>query len=80
VVFGVDDARLGQVPVAVVECRPGATLDADALLAFAGDRLARYEIPVTVRFVDALTRTASAKVDLATVRAEHLAQEPADDR
>ncbi|MFA5885500.1 MAG: fatty acid--CoA ligase family protein [Acidimicrobiia bacterium] len=80
VVFGVDDARLGQVPVAVVERRPGETLDADALLAFARERLAPYEIPITVRFVDVLTRTASAKVDLAGVRAWFLAAEPADGR
>ncbi len=35
VVFGVDDDRLGQVPVAVVEPGSGEDLDAAALLAYA---------------------------------------------
>jgi acyl-CoA synthetase (AMP-forming)/AMP-acid ligase II len=80
VVFGVDDARLGQVPIAVAELRTGESLDADALVAFARERLARYEVPVTVLFVDALPRTASAKVDLSAVRAWFLATEPAGER
>lgn len=63
------DARLGAVPVAAVELRPGESVDADGLLAHARNLLASYELPTEIRFVDAMPRTASAKVDLAEVRA-----------
>ncbi len=67
-VVGVDDERLGAVPVAAVERRPDAELDEATVLEFAGAHLARYEVPVSVTVVDALPRTASGKVDLAAVR------------
>ncbi|HLM17735.1 MAG TPA: fatty acid--CoA ligase family protein, partial [Acidimicrobiia bacterium] len=67
-VVGVPDVRLGAIPVAAVEPRPGAALDEAAVLAAVGAHLARYEVPVTVTVVDALPRTASGKADLAAVR------------
>ncbi len=67
-VVGRADARLGEVPVAVVELRPGSTaLGAEELLDHAATILARYEVPVEVRIVDQLPRTDSGKVDLAAV-------------
>ena len=68
-VVGVDDARLGQVPVAVVELTQPGALDKADLLDHASQFLARYEIPVDVVFVDKMPRTESAKVDLRAVRA-----------
>ncbi|MFC5746304.1 class I adenylate-forming enzyme family protein [Actinomadura rugatobispora] len=68
VVVGVPDARLGAVPVAVVETRPGRTLGREELLAHAREHLARYEVPVDVRFAGELPRTASGKVDLTAAR------------
>ena len=47
-VVGIDDERLGAVPVAAVERRPGAELDEAAVLEIAGAHLARYEVPVAV--------------------------------
>jgi acyl-coenzyme A synthetase/AMP-(fatty) acid ligase len=79
-VVGVDDDRLGQVPVAVVELREPAAVDKTDLLAHASQFLARYEIPVDVVFVDTMPRTESAKVDLRAVRtlaAASIAQTPA---
>jgi acyl-CoA synthetase (AMP-forming)/AMP-acid ligase II len=67
-VIGVPDERLGAVPVAAVERRPGVEIDEAAVLAAAGAHLARYEMPVAVAVVDALPRTASGKADLAAVR------------
>jgi acyl-CoA synthetase (AMP-forming)/AMP-acid ligase II len=67
-VVGVPDERLGAVPVAAVERRPGADLDEESVLAAASAHLARYEVPVAVTVVDALPRTASGKADLAAVR------------
>lgn len=69
VVIARDDDRLGHVPVAVVQAAPGVELDEAALLSHAGTLLAPYEVPVEVRFVDALPRTPSHKVDLSAVRA-----------
>jgi acyl-CoA synthetase (AMP-forming)/AMP-acid ligase II len=69
-VVGRADPRLGEVPVAAVELRPGdVPFGADELLAYAAESLARYELPVEIRIVDAMPRTASAKVDLAAVGA-----------
>jgi acyl-CoA synthetase (AMP-forming)/AMP-acid ligase II len=67
-VVGVDDDRLGQVPVAVVEPVPGARIDRAALLSFASQFLARYESPVRVVVVDSLPRTESGKTDLRAIR------------
>jgi acyl-CoA synthetase (AMP-forming)/AMP-acid ligase II len=64
------DARLGSVPVAAVELRPDArNVSADDLLGEAATVLARYELPVELRIVDALPRTPAGKPDLAAVRA-----------
>ena len=69
-VVGVPDARLGSVPVAAVELRPGSeTVTAELLAEHAAAHLARYELPVQIVVVDEIPRTASAKVDLAAVRA-----------
>ena len=69
-VVGVDDARLGAVPVAAVEraARPRRSTRRPCWRD-AGRHLARYELPVAVIVVDALPRTASGKADLAAVRA-----------
>jgi acyl-CoA synthetase (AMP-forming)/AMP-acid ligase II len=64
------DARLGAVPVAAVELRPGVTaVAADDLVAEAAKVLARYELPDELKLVDELPRTPSGKVDLGAVRA-----------
>jgi acyl-CoA synthetase (AMP-forming)/AMP-acid ligase II len=67
-VFGIDDDRLGQVPVAMVELREPGSLTADDLRAHIEPQLARYELPVQILVVDALPRTLSGKVDLAAAR------------
>jgi acyl-CoA synthetase (AMP-forming)/AMP-acid ligase II len=67
-VFGVDDARLGQVPVAVVELRDCSSATGDDVLSFVRPSLAPYEVPVRVVVVDELPRTASGKVDLPAAR------------
>jgi len=84
-VVGIDDARLGQRPVAAVELAEtdaGAEpVSVDALLEFARDLLARYEVPSELRNVEALPRTPSLKVSQPGVRAlfEGSSSEPACD-
>ncbi len=62
-VIGLPDARLGALPVAAVELRPGAApVDGEALREFAREHLARYQVPARVLVVAALPRTPSLKV------------------
>jgi acyl-coenzyme A synthetase/AMP-(fatty) acid ligase len=63
-----DDRRLGAVPVAIVELRPGSDVPGpDQLLEYAATVLARYELPTEIHIVDLLPRTESGKVDLSAV-------------
>ena len=65
-VVGRPDDRLGETPVAMVELR--TSVDAAALSEFLRTRLARYEIPTDIAFVDVIPRTPSGKADLGAVR------------
>jgi acyl-coenzyme A synthetase/AMP-(fatty) acid ligase len=68
-VVGVPHQRLGQVPVAAVERRPGAPVpEAAALEKHLRASLPATNIPVEFRILDALPRTGSMKVDLRAVR------------
>ncbi|MFE7948445.1 long-chain fatty acid--CoA ligase [Streptomyces sp. NPDC057426] len=70
-VIGVPDAKWGEVPRAVLVARPGATLDAGAVLAGLAGRLAAYKIPKTAVVVDVLPRTASGKLRKPELRRLH---------
>ncbi|MFN7956282.1 MAG: FadD3 family acyl-CoA ligase [bacterium] len=61
-VIGVPDERLGEVGMAWVVPRPGAALDADALVGWCRERMANYKVPRYVEIVDALPLNASGKV------------------
>jgi long-chain acyl-CoA synthetase len=67
-VVGIRDEYRGELPVAFVVLRPGHGADGDELLAHCRANLARYKIPVQVRFVEALPKTSVAKTDKATLR------------
>ena len=69
-VFGLPDERMGQRVHAVVELRPGAARDADALRSRLGGRLADFKLPRTVEFVDELPREPNGKVLKARLREE----------
>ena len=66
-VVGQRDERWGEVVVAVIELRPGASATADELQAHARTRIAGYKCPRIVRF-DPLPRTASGKLQRAQLR------------
>jgi len=66
-VIGRRDARLGAVPVAAVELRPGALATEATLRDHAAASLAPYEVPVAIAVLEALPRTDSGKVDLAAI-------------
>src|SRR6202045_661261 len=59
----VPERRLGQIPVAAVELRPGAATDGEALRQHCRATLTPYEVPARVFVVDELPRGAALKVD-----------------
>jgi acyl-CoA synthetase (AMP-forming)/AMP-acid ligase II len=61
-VVGLPDDRMGELPVAAVRLRPGASLSENELVAWAHDRLSGYKAPRQVRIVDELPRTGTDKV------------------
>jgi acyl-CoA synthetase (AMP-forming)/AMP-acid ligase II len=61
-VVGVPDERMGEVGKAYVVRQAGSDLDADAVIAFARERLANFKVPRHVELVDALPRNAAGKV------------------
>jgi long-chain acyl-CoA synthetase len=76
-VFGLPDERMGQLVHAVIELRPGAARDADALLDRLATRLADYKRPRTIEFVDVLPREENGKVMKTRLRAERMEPAPA---
>jgi long-chain acyl-CoA synthetase len=69
-VFGVPDARLGEIPVAVVEGRPGAPPPTpEEVIEFARRHLVAYQVPVRVIVVPKLPRTVSLKISRPEARA-----------
>ncbi|SDC04989.1 fatty-acyl-CoA synthase [Cupriavidus sp. YR651] len=69
-VIGMADVRWGEVGMALVVVRPGMTLDADAVIAHCRAHLAGYKVPRHVRFLPALPRTPSGKVEKHKLRAQ----------
>jgi RNA polymerase sigma-70 factor (ECF subfamily) len=56
---------------AVVVLRPGQSLVEEQLRAFLYERLARYKVPRSVVFVEALPRTSAGKLDKRALAAAH---------
>jgi acyl-CoA synthetase (AMP-forming)/AMP-acid ligase II len=61
-VIGLPDDRWGEVVTAVIVTRPGSQADAADVISFARLRLAGFETPKQVRFVDALPQTLTGKI------------------
>jgi long-chain acyl-CoA synthetase len=64
---GVPDERLGEAIWAIVVPEPGAALTADALRAWAAERIERYKVPDAIHFRDALPLGPTGKVQRAGV-------------
>lgn len=71
VVFGVPDAQWGEAIKAVCVLKTETLVDADTLIEFVGQRIARYKKPKHVVFVPGLPTLASGAPDRAAVRAAH---------
>ena len=68
---GVPDADFGEVGVAVVIARPGATLDPAALLHTLKATLANFKVPKRCYVVPELPRNAMGKVQKNLLRAQY---------
>jgi len=71
-VFGLPDARYGEVPVAVWLAKPGSALDEAALHTSLSSRLAPFKLPVQYwQEHEALPRLGTEKVDKRTLKARY---------
>ena len=61
-VIGVPDAKWGEAVKAVVVLKPGGHAGAEAIIAFARERIAGYKCPKSIDFVEALPRNPSGKL------------------
>ncbi|MFZ6004009.1 MAG: class I adenylate-forming enzyme family protein [Actinomycetota bacterium] len=68
-VVGLPDERMGEVPVAAIRLREGATLSKARLGPWCKKHLADYKVPKRFAAVDELPRTGTNKVQKAAVRA-----------
>ena len=77
-VYGLPDEFFGEVVAAAVRVRSGdqqsgdAAPNADALILWCSERLARFKVPKSIRFVTEFPMTASGKVQKFKLREEHL--------
>jgi fatty-acyl-CoA synthase len=74
-VIGVPDDRWGEVGRAIVVLRADATATGEELLESLAGKLAKYKIPKSVVFADALPRNAAGKLLRSRLRAAHAGQE-----
>jgi long-chain acyl-CoA synthetase len=63
------DARLGQLPVAFIELRGGASMSAADARSICESSLARYKVPIDFRFSAALPRNSMGKILRSELRA-----------
>ncbi|HEX5691606.1 MAG TPA: hypothetical protein VFX76_16445, partial [Roseiflexaceae bacterium] len=60
--IGVADARWGEVGLAIVALKPGASAQASELIDFCRGKIANYKLPKSVVLVERLPRNAMGKV------------------
>jgi fatty-acyl-CoA synthase len=80
-VFGVPDDRYGEEVCAWVRCKPGHTLDKDALRQWCRARMAHYKVPRYIEVVNDFPMTITGKVQKHVMRSEmarRLSQPKAD--
>jgi len=61
-VIGVPDERMGEVGMAYVVPKPGATPTAESIITWCREHMANYKVPRYVEFVDTLPMNASGKI------------------
>jgi fatty-acyl-CoA synthase len=61
-VIGLPDTKWGEAVTAVARLKEGATLTLEELRDFAGERLARYKLPLRLHLLPELPRNPAGKV------------------
>ena len=69
---GEPDAKLGEVVVAWIRLKPGATASEDALLDFCRGKIAHYKVPQYIRMVDGFPMTVTGKIQKFRIRAAEI--------
>ncbi len=73
-VFGIPHPEWGQEVMAVVEPAAGASIDEEAIRAFAREHLAAFKVPRRIELVASLPREASGKLKKHLLREQYLAR------
>jgi len=68
-VIGVADERWGEVGMAVVVRKPGATIDEATIVGHCTANLAKYKVPKSIVFIDELPHNATGKIVKRELRA-----------
>jgi fatty-acyl-CoA synthase len=68
-VIGVPDAKWGEAVTAMVQLKPGATVDAATLVEMVRQRKGKVQAPKQVEFIAEMPRTAVGKIDKKVLRA-----------
>ncbi len=71
-IIGVPDERWGETGKAVLVLKPGQTLDADTVIGHCLANLAKFKVPSSVEFIEALPRNATGKVLKRTLRDQYV--------
>jgi fatty-acyl-CoA synthase len=61
-VIGLPDPKWGEIGLACVVLKPGASASEEEILAFLADRLAKYKVPRRVAFLESLPISAAGKI------------------
>ena len=69
-VVGLPDQRLAEVPVAFIERKSAADIDADAIIDYCRGKVASFKIPRYVIFIEGFPMTSSGKIRKVELRAE----------
>lgn len=73
-VVGIPDERWGEVGMAFVVLKEGEKITEEEALRFCEERMAKYKVPKSIKFVKELPQTASQKIMRYKLREEYLKQ------
>jgi fatty-acyl-CoA synthase len=70
-VIGIPDPKWDERPMACIVVRAGSTVTPDEIKAFLSDRVAKWWIPESWAFIEAVPKTSVGKFDKKVLRAQH---------